>query len=670
MAVDTGSSAIYGINLSGQVWRSDDFGKTWIQGATILHPLHSHPLFVDSRGYVYVNAQGHLMVSRDKGMSFAQASIAFSASNSVLWNLWEMQNGTLVASEYGHPCPPVRSRVYRSRDGLNWVIHADMSKVDTDSMHLHQVFYDHRTDRLYQAVEIRVGMKTYYQEKGVWHYLDDGGYTCAVLVSDGVLMLPDVRWVAKILLDGTRYSIFDLYQYGGQFSVYDGVSVDDVVLFTSSTSGTTLDACGVWASPDAGNTWLELLRFHQRGLNLHICGPINGKAYLIFHQDQKVYEFTFPSRETLLNVRSLQDLRRRNVSSLSAVFTTGTSYLWLGDMALTNVQVNVKNLTMPNLIGANPSFESRDFRGWWQEGWTIVSDKAYHGIYAAHCDAKGGYRSIMSADPFNVVQHKWYLLTYKAWIQTFERNPDGILGVVEQSSAPSIWFYDSTGKVLSWASHYGVAGKNNSWCTVYVQGKSPPNAVKARIKVPALNGVFWVDAVGVYLLGENPLPLSRSNKWSEDFVSFPPAHIYPYETTKDVTLVVNDVAMQVAGPIDGTGVFRKLSGVLTGAVKISLTSMSGLGLVNVTISGDILPDVRRPLAKEYVLCLVATTVVLTAALVFFARALLRQGKAPVEIRPAISPKPSPHPQGCRYCGRELPAEGAYCDRCGAKRSLD
>jgi hypothetical protein len=162
-------SVMYGI--SGQfLEKSIDFGDTWIR---IDHEFTGtmQSCFISKDGILFVNcgtdgSGTDIWRSPDNGANWAKVLTTNSGLIRVPWNFAQASNGTIFIGEYtlGADTPYLWKSI---NNGVDWTRIDDF--IGGGTQHLHQVFVDPETQRLY--VTTGETKKTYYSddEGTTWH---------------------------------------------------------------------------------------------------------------------------------------------------------------------------------------------------------------------------------------------------------------------------------------------------------------------------------------------------------------------------------------------------------------------------------------------------------------------------------------------------------------------
>jgi surface protein len=257
-------NVLYGIN--GQyLEKSLDFGDSWIRiNHEFIGSIQS--CFVSKDGILFVNC-GTMGVggteiwrSIDDGENWAKVMNTNYGLVRIPWDFTQSPSGTIFIGEYTQSYNS--AYLWKSiNDGENW------TRVDeffSGYSHIHQVFIDPETQRLYVAVG-DTNKDTYYSddEGTTWHqiFVDAGFQTGFVSITS----VPGTRYFGPDLSDSALYkstddiTLISIYKPPEKYDVYwleVGTLEDSSTLYTMVYNSVSTSYSSLLAkSIDSGDTW-------------------------------------------------------------------------------------------------------------------------------------------------------------------------------------------------------------------------------------------------------------------------------------------------------------------------------------------------------------------------------------------------------------------------------
>ena len=252
------------------LYRSDDFGDTWIKTAKFdktiesVHITYDNTILVSlSKGRWLKEANSEILVSKDGGDSF-QSVLALKSGAAYTWNIASDDEGYIFVSEYGYKSLPNNSRrIYRSKDGgLNWEIVYEPK--ETQGYHNHIIHIDQNDKNIiYQVIgdDVKAILKS--TDRGdTWKKMISGTYhpTSVIQIENDLLWGLDCAPKSGIIKYNTSskklgFAFQTPKPYGG--SIYDMMYVNDIIYagFLSYSEPSNHWDGSIFISRDKGKTW-------------------------------------------------------------------------------------------------------------------------------------------------------------------------------------------------------------------------------------------------------------------------------------------------------------------------------------------------------------------------------------------------------------------------------
>jgi hypothetical protein len=196
---------LYGTNnTTKQLEKSIDFGITWSAFENVFTGT-MYSCFVSKDGILFVNcgtegAGGtELWRSADNGLNWSKVMNTNSGFIRVPWNFAQAANGTMFIGEYTEIASPAGDSPYiwkSTNNGVDWI------RIDTFAAyrHIHQVFVDPETQRLY-ATTGEVKICRYSDDEGAtWHTIL-GSVTTGFV---SIISIPGIRYFGSDDVDGAN----------------------------------------------------------------------------------------------------------------------------------------------------------------------------------------------------------------------------------------------------------------------------------------------------------------------------------------------------------------------------------------------------------------------------------------------------------------------------------
>jgi hypothetical protein len=347
---------IYAGLSNGTVLKSSD-GNTWSNLHTFETSIRG--LFVDSRGYVFVGADGWFPVYRSTNGGVTWTQVLNSTVNwvhSCMWNMAEDTTGNLYMVSYIDS-----ANVWKSTNaGTTWTLKFNATAVyGVGVKHCHLVMVDKSTNYVYVTFgDTTRGLLRSMDGGDSWQLLDTmDGYTSG-LVYNGYRYFGADSGATQVYKtkDDVNFEVAIKYpdrNYAGNnvfFFTFSLIQQDDVIYAGTDTPGT------LWASA-YGKYQVMLLNFtHNDSSDISKLSYYNGYIYVAAGN----YTIRFKNYDAAQLTALIYQgkLTADSPSSDSVIIRNSIpSYIGIKNAVLNNVNIYLSGVTVTNLA-INPSFES------------------------------------------------------------------------------------------------------------------------------------------------------------------------------------------------------------------------------------------------------------------------------------------------------------------------
>lgn len=564
---------IYVNTIDNDVYKSTDQGSTWTKVLDLsTTDIKAFVLFCDSRGYIYTSHWDGDDFDTYRSIDDGESFDVVLNDHAGLWHMVEDSNGNLFVNTYSDSI----EYVYNSTDSgatFNVFLNTSDRGEGGGQTHIHCVGIDIANDDVY------VGMgdtdDRIMKYNGTWSNVtteaESGNFAQPTDIwSDGsyVYFAPDGGTELWRMPSGGVWSqaelVLDL-----QYAPLTGANEAFEAVFIEGLHFMGTEEGQLWASWD-GERWIKIFytgATSESVFSISNRAPIyfterdNGGLWRLNIQKEDLihlfYEEFYARKGDLTNAESFV---------LEQPIWSGTNYVDLTNVVLTDVQASIKGLNRSNFV-INAGFESGDKTGWteaYAPVGVIRSDSPANGTYyyaRNHSDANALSLQPRSGTVVNAQEGDLVMMSF--YVKSNASDTDAFR-VSYWTTGRGYLLSTDIDVTTSWVRHCYYAVHNDAdlsgkWLFGFQQN------FPLETCIDSFEWVILEAGIHLGLLSDDSI--AHTERMSTG------AFAEENQTTTDPTLTINSQTVSHSGSLaNGTESSAiSLSGTLTGAVEVSAT---------------------------------------------------------------------------------------------------